>query len=67
MVVRMHSFGWSGSLTSYFALYEPPLRALLEHPKGKVRRWARRTLRGLSESIKAARDQDDEWDAQWEV
>ena len=67
MVVRMHSFGWWGSLTSYFALYEPPLRALLEHPKGKVRRWARRTLRGLSESIKAARDQDDEWDAQWEL
>ena len=67
MVVRMHSFGWSGSLTSYFALYEQPLRALLKHPKAKVRRWARRTLRGLSESIKAARDQDDEWDAQWEV
>ena len=67
MVVRMHTFGWSGSLTSYFALYEQPLRALLEHPKARVRRWARRTLRGLSESIKAARNQDDEWDAQWEV
>lgn len=67
MVHRMHTFGWWGSLTTYFALYEKPLRTLLDHPKGKVRRWARRTLRGLSESIKAARDQDEEWEAQWDV
>ena len=67
MVGRMHVFGWSGSLTSYFALYERPLRTLLEHPKAKVRRWARRTLRALSESIKAARNQDEEWEVQWDV
>ena len=67
MVGRMHTFGWSGSLTNYFALYEKPLRPLLEHPRAKVRRWARRTLRGLSESIKAARNQDEEREAQWDV
>ena len=67
MVGRMHVFGWSGSLTSYFALYERPLRTLLEHPKAKVRRWARRTLRALSESITAARNQDEEWEAPWDV
>lgn len=67
MVHRMHTFGWWGSLTTYFALYEKPFRALLDHPKGKVRRWARRTLRRLSDSINAARDQDEEWEAQWGV
>ena len=67
MVRRMYTFGWSGSLTRYFALYEKPLRTLLEHPKAQVRRWARRTLRGLSESIEAARNQDEELEAQWDV
>ena len=67
MVRRMYTFGWSGSLTRYFALYEKPLRTLLEHPKAQVRRWARRTLRGLSESIEAARNQDEELEVQWDV
>ena len=67
MVVRMHTFGWSGSLTNYFALYEKPLGTLLEHPKAKVRRWAKRTLRGLAKAIEAARNQDEEREAQWHV
>ena len=67
MVGRMHVFGWSGSLTSYFALYEKPLRTLLKHPKAKVRRWAKRTLRGLAKSIEVARNQDEEREAQWDV
>jgi len=64
---RMHTFGWSGSLASYFALYEEPLRPLLDHPQAKVRHWAKATLRGLRASIERARDQDEESAARWEV
>ena len=64
---RMHTFGWSGSLANYFALYVEPLRPLLDHPQAKVRHWARATLRGLRASIERARDQDEEWEARWEV
>ena len=67
IVRRMHTFGWSGSLASYFSLYEEPLRPLRDHPKAKVRHWARATLRGLSASIENARNQDEEWEARWEV
>lgn len=64
---RMHTFGWSGSLANYFALYEKPLRPLLDHAQAKVRHWARARLRGLRASIERARDQDEEWEAKWEV
>ena len=67
MLVRMHTFGWSGSLTNYFVLYEKPLRTLLKHPKAKVRRWAKRTQRGLAKSIEAARNRDEEREVQWDV
>ena len=67
IVHRMHTFGWPGSLASYFALYEEPLRPLLDHPQAKVRHWARATLRGLRTSIERARAQDEEWEARWEV
>ena len=64
---RMHIFGWSGSRASYLALYEEPLRPLLDHPQAKVRHWVRTTLRGLHVSIERTRAQDEEWEAQWEV
>ena len=67
VVRRMHTFGWWGSLTGYFALYEQPLSTLLDHPKAKVRHWAKATLRGLSASIESARNQDEERDAKSEV
>ena len=67
IVHRMHTFGWSGSIASYFSLYEEPLRPLLDHPQAKVRHWAKVTLRGLTASIENARDQDEEWEAKWEV
>ena len=35
---NIHTFGWSGPLTNYFALYEGPLDTLRDHPKPKVRR-----------------------------
>ena len=28
---NIHSFGWRGSATSYYATYEDPIRLLLQH------------------------------------
>ena len=57
---NIDSFGWSGSLTKYYALYEQPLRELLTHRRPRVRRWAQRMLRQLSARIKEARNEDEE-------
>jgi hypothetical protein len=35
---NMYTFGWTGSRTTYFALYSGPLRELQSHPIGAVRR-----------------------------
>lgn len=67
LVQNMHTFGWSGSVTAYFALYEQPLRSLLEHSIGAVRRWARITLAQLREQIESAKMEDDEREAQWDA
>ena len=64
---NMHNFTWSGSLASHFALYEEPLRALRDHPKPKVRRWARATLRGLAATIENLHDEEEERKARWEA
>ena len=57
---NMHNFTWSGSLASHFALYEEPLRALRDHPKPKVRHWAKATLRGLAATIENLHDEEEE-------
>lgn len=64
---NIHSFGWSGSLTTYFALYEGPLSGLRDHPKPKVRRWAKTMLRRLAAEIHNANNDDEEREAQFEV
>ena len=61
------TFGWSGSTTTYYALYERPLNALLQHAKPKVRRWAKAMIRQLHREVDRARNFDEELDAQWEV
>jgi hypothetical protein len=65
LVQNMHTFGWSGSLTTYYALYEEPLRSLFEHPIGAVRRWAQVTLAHMRKQVDSAKMNDDEQDAQW--
>jgi hypothetical protein len=65
LVRNMHTFGWTGSRTRYYALYEPPLRGLDNHPIGAVRRWARKMLSSFSHAIEQARDEDDEQQASW--
>lgn len=65
LVSNMHSFGWSGSRTGYFKLYEQPLKSLGKHPIGAVRRWAKRMLVSMQREFEAARDEDDELRASW--
>jgi hypothetical protein len=65
LIQNMHTFGWSGSLTTYYALYEQPLRSLSEHPIGAVRRWAQVTLAHMRKQIDSAKMEDDEQEAQW--
>ncbi len=64
---NIHTFGWSGSMTTYFAQFEEPLTNLLQHPKLKLRRWARDVLREIHTSIESARSHDEEYDAQNEI
>jgi DNA-binding transcriptional regulator YiaG len=65
LVQNMHTFGWSGSLTTYYALYEEPLRSLFEHPIGALRRWAKITHAQMRKQVEAAKREDDEQDAHW--
>jgi len=65
LVQNMHSFGWTGSLTTYYALYEEPLRSLFEHPIGAARRCAQVTHTHLRKQVEAVRNDDDEQNAQW--
>jgi len=67
LVGNMHTFGWTGSRTTYYALYEAPLRSLENHPIGAVRRWAKTTLGHMLAEIQAAKSEDDEQQAQWNV
>jgi hypothetical protein len=65
LMQNMHTFGWSGSLTTYFALYEEPLRALFDHPIGALRRWAKVAHTQMRKQVESAKRDDDEQDAQW--
>jgi hypothetical protein len=65
LIQNMHTFGWWGSVTTYYALYEQPLQSLSEHPLGEVRRWAQITLAQMRQQISSAKMHDDEQDAQW--
>ena len=64
---NIRTFGWSGPLTNYFALYDEPLKTLRNHPKPKVRRWATATLRGLASTIENAHAEEEEREARWET
>ncbi|MCY3821499.1 MAG: hypothetical protein OXH52_19460 [Gammaproteobacteria bacterium] len=64
---NMHSFTWSGSLTTYFARYLGPLETLHDHPIPRVARWAKRMGRLLEREIKQESARDDEYEASWEI
>lgn len=62
----MNTFGWSGSLTTYYKLYEQPLESLQKHPKAAVRRWARKMSDSITRQIAHAQQSDDEQAAQYD-
>ena len=64
---NIHTFGWTGSMATYYTPYKDPLSKLLRHPKPKVRRWARRLLRRLDGDIENARNEDEQREALGEI
>ena len=63
----MYTFGWSGSRTTYFALYDEPLRLLETHPLVQVRRWASKSRNQLRRDIAETRTEEEERDANWDL
>ena len=57
---NIDTFGWSGSATEYFRLFDEPLRKLFGHEKRDVRIWARKMIAALEEAHDRARDHDEE-------
>jgi hypothetical protein len=67
LVGSMHTFGWSGSLTTYYALYVEPLKELMDHPIDEVRLWATTQLGQLQRTIRNEHTRDDEEEAYWKA
>jgi hypothetical protein len=67
LVRNMNTFGWTGSRSTYYALYEQPLRGLDHHPIGTVRRWAKKMLQAFRSAIEATRIEDEEREANWDM
>ena len=63
---RMFTFGWTGSLATYFAMYVKPLSSLLDHPIDVVRHWARTVLDEIEATIEDQQKRDDEQEAIWD-
>lgn len=57
---NIHTFGWQGSRTNYYVLYEQPLRSLDNHLFSQVRDWAQRMLGQLELEKINARYEDEE-------
>jgi hypothetical protein len=57
---NLGTFGWSGSLVPYYEQFIEPLSSLTNHPRKKVREFARRQLSSFQQAIfeETARDQE---------
>lgn len=66
LVANMYTFGWSGSMTTYYELYKEPLAGLRDHPKQEVRKWARKMSDQIEREISRELDSDEEHDAQYD-
>ena len=64
---NMHTYGWSGSSATYYTLYEKPLSTLSRHRQPGLRRWAKRTLRGLRHAIDRETRRDQERDVLYDL
>ena len=63
----IHTVGWTGSVTTYFARYEEPLQALFDHREPRVRLWARRMLSQVRSKMDQYRKEDEDFEAQGEM
>lgn len=57
----------SGSRTTYYELYETPLKELENHQIKEVRLWSQKMLQHLGLQKAAAQDEDEEQEARWSV
>ena len=64
---NIHTFGWTGSLTTYFGQYLRPLESLRNHSLARVARWANRTIRQLGQEIERTRNREEEREAGWGI
>jgi hypothetical protein len=60
LVRNIHTFGWTGSRTTYFELFRKPLSELTSHKDPAVRQWAARMLEQISAEIQAAEQEEQE-------
>ena len=61
----LHTFSWSGSLTTYYSRYVKPFDELLEHPIDAVRLWAQMSKAHLEATVGREETRDIERDAIW--
>lgn len=66
LVANMYTFGWSGSMTTYYELYKEPLAHLHNHAKSSVRKWAKRMSDQIEREIAREQDSDEEHEAQYD-
>ena len=52
---NISTFKWSGPLEIYFARYKEPMRSIKEHDKEPVRRWARKMLDYVDNTVNQIR------------
>ena len=64
---NIHSYTTVGSLASHFSLYEDMFKKLRQHPKPKVRRWARNIRYHLQKNVDDSKLFDDEIKARWRI
>lgn len=64
---NIYTFGWHGSRTQYYSLYEPPLKNLENHSISQVRAWAQRTLGQLNLEKENAHNRDEEDQVGWKL
>jgi DNA-binding transcriptional regulator YiaG len=62
---NMHTYSWSGSRTTYFVMYDAPLRSLATHPIAAVRQWAAKMHMAFCREMAEAKNQDEELSAHW--
>ena len=64
---NIFTFSWTGSKTTYFAIYKDAFGKLAEHPKASVRRWVKDVVRQMDSHIRNASNEYEEYFAQSEL